>query len=80
MLESQTHLDILLERVASHGPEPFFKAVRKDATGGLAWDTTTYAQFGRDVDNLATKLRSVLRRDGVQDGAIVGVWCVLPLN
>jgi hypothetical protein len=77
MSGKQTHVDILVSRIASHGAEPFFKAVRKDATGGLTWDVTTYAKFGRDIDALSVQLRTVLQRDGVQDGAVVGVWCVM---
>lgn len=79
MSRKQTHVNILLSRIVSHGAEPFFKAVRKDASG-LSSGTTTYATFGRDIDVLSANLKTVLLRDGVKEGAVVGLWCVVTLH
>ena len=74
----QTHLDILLSRIVTHGDNPFFKSVHRNPSspGGLTWDTTTYGQFGRDVESLATHLKLSFQRDEIPDNAVIAIKSV----
>ncbi|KAJ7124440.1 hypothetical protein C8R44DRAFT_620253 [Mycena epipterygia] len=69
-----THVDILNSRIASHGPKPFYKILRKSATSALTWATVTYSQFGRDIEAAAAHFLLEMRSSGVPDGAVVGIW------
>jgi long-chain acyl-CoA synthetase len=60
-----TILDILVERVADQGDRPALRA--RDEQG--RWPATTWAQFGRHIDEVAAGLRSL----GVDAGDRVAI-------
>ncbi|KAJ6579667.1 hypothetical protein DFH09DRAFT_1360876 [Mycena vulgaris] len=73
-MTSGTHIDVLISRIATHGPKPFYKILHKDPTGALTWESITYSQFGSDVDTVAAHFLRQMRSDGVPDGSVVGLW------
>ncbi|KAJ7775662.1 hypothetical protein DFH07DRAFT_952053 [Mycena maculata] len=72
-MSSETHVDILKSRIATDGPKCFYKIKHKSPTGSLTWSSVSYAEFGRDVDAVAAYFIGRMRKDGVPDGAVVGL-------
>ena len=72
----QSHLSILESSARLYPTRPAFRlpAVNKETSQISEWATITYAQFHQDVELYARHWISVLSRDGIAPGSVVGLW------
>jgi acyl-CoA synthetase (AMP-forming)/AMP-acid ligase II len=69
----KTHLDILSCRISTHGEQPFYKLLQRDANDSLTWTNITYSEFGKDIDAVAAHLLFRMGSAGVLKGAVVTI-------
>jgi hypothetical protein len=76
----QTHLSVLEQSALRYHSHPAFKVPAPASTSeSPTWISITYQQFKEDVELVARHWARVLKRDGIEQRSIIGLWCVCKL-